>query len=154
MSPAPDHDAQQDPWCVVALDTRESVLSGHGLHHMDIGGLAWLDHREMLDLDVTAGRATTRCGSRDGFHIGLAGPIADTGPGSLANDLPRFSRFTRSLAFLLSLHREIRECREPVRWCRKDTTSDFAALSKTKRSTSRTPCATQCVMHRTIALPI
>ena len=64
MTVEPEWDAHLDPWCVVPLETGESVLFGFALHHEATGGLAWLSSSEVLELDAAAGRARTFSGRR------------------------------------------------------------------------------------------
>jgi hypothetical protein len=59
-----DVDAHLDPWCLVPLETGESILFGYARHHAKTGGLAWLSSSEVLDLQEVPGRAVTRSGRR------------------------------------------------------------------------------------------
>ena len=64
MSVEAEFDAHLDPWCLVLLETGESILFGYALRHAKTGGLAWLSSSEVLDLQEASGRGVTRSGRR------------------------------------------------------------------------------------------
>lgn len=61
---APSGDARLDPWCVVPLDTGETVLFGFATSHPVTGGLSWTVTSELLELNRAGNGAKTLSGRR------------------------------------------------------------------------------------------
>ena len=77
LSAEAGYDAHLDPWCLVPLETGESILFGYALHHAKTGGLAWLSSSEVLDLQEASGRGVTRSGRR--YLLGRQFDAVDVG---------------------------------------------------------------------------
>ncbi len=72
-----EFDAQLDPWCVVPLDTGETILFGFATIHPATGGLSWTISTELLHLRASQDGARTRSGRR--YRLGRRFEALDVG---------------------------------------------------------------------------